>query len=76
MLVLWLLVMVVMVNFYGSTVTSYFTVTKLKAIPTSLEELGLRQLAASIGFQKCLFTLKKQHPVLALVQIRIIGIWG
>ena len=64
MLGLWLLMMVVMVNLYGSTVTSYFTVTKLKPIPTSLEEL-----AATIGQQKCLLTLQKQHPVLALVQV-------
>ena len=64
MLGLWLLMMVVMVNLYGSTVTSYFTVNKLKPIPTSLEEL-----AATIGQQRCLLTLQKQHPVLALVQV-------
>ena len=37
---LWLLMMIIMINLFTSTLTSYMTVIKLKPIPNTLEELA------------------------------------
>lgn len=66
MLGFWLLMMIVMVNLYGSTLTSYLTVAKLKPIPTSLEEL-----ADNIANQKCLLTIQKDHSALLTLQVKL-----
>ena len=52
MIGLWLLMMIIMVNLYTSTLTSYLTVPKLKPIPNTLEELAASkryQLATEKG---------------------------
>jgi len=58
---------IVLVNLYGSTLISYLTVTKLKSIPNSLEEL-----AASYEHQKCLLTMQKSHFILTTFQVGLI----
>ena len=60
MLGLWLLMTIIFIDLYASTLTSYLTVTKLKPIPTSLEEL-----TASFDQQTCLLTMQKEHPLVA-----------
>jgi len=60
MLGLWLLMTIIFINLYTSTLTSYLTVTKLKPVPASLEEL-----AASFDQQTCLLTMQKGHPLVA-----------
>jgi len=58
MLGLWLLMTIIFIDLYASTLTSYLTVTKLKPIPASLEEL-----AASFDQQSCLLTMQKGNTV-------------
>lgn len=66
MMGLWLLMSIVIINLYGSTLTSYLTVTKLKPIPMSLEELIA---ASSNGHKKCLLTMQKDHRILEMLKV-------
>lgn len=67
MLGLWLLMTVVFINLYASTLTSYLTVTKLKPIPTSLEEL-----VAHFDQQSCLLTMQKGNTIIEKFNNKVI----
>lgn len=62
---LWLLVTIILMNFYGSTLTSYLTLTKMKPIPNSFEDL-----AKNHDYRKCLLTLQKGHFVLEMFKVK------
>jgi len=62
---LWLLGTIILMNFYGSTLTSYLTSTKMKPIPNSIEEL-----AKNYDDQKCLITLQKGHSFLEMFKVK------
>jgi len=57
----WLFTTIVLIDLYGSTLASYLTLTKLKSIPNSLEEL-----AENYNNRKCLITLQKGHIALEM----------
>ncbi len=62
---LWLLVTIILMNLYGSTLASYLTLTKMKPIPNSFEEL-----AENYHNQKCLITLQRGHFVLEMFKVK------
>ncbi len=67
MLGLWLLMTVVLVNLYMSTLTSYLTVVKLKPIPNSLEDLVYNYEHKG----QCLLTMQKGSHILSKFYVRI-----
>ena len=65
---LWLLMTVILVNLYTSTITSYLTAVKLERNANTLEEL-LTLHEQRRG--KCLITMQKGHPILRNFRVSI-----
>ena len=57
----WLLMTVVLINAYTSTLTSFLTVVKLEPIPDTLEEMVAYYEENN---DKCLLTMQQGHPLI------------